>query len=270
MENAVFELYLGELDPLTGEYIKSSIKYEESAIYTSDANGVILEKELPVGTYFLVETKAPDNYQGLESPLKITVSPDGVEIDPQDGSASVVGPSEEGKYVITVINTLIQYPLKLTKVDSLDNVTKLSGAKFTLYKDKACNETVKTETTSADGVLTFEALTPGTYYLKETEAPSGYTLLSETFAVTIDKDGKISIQEFNKDGNKVDVPVRISLADSTDTSSEKGIIVKNCKLYSLPSTGGRGIYWYLIIGMLLMMAASMIVYKNKCKEVLKS
>lgn len=35
------------------------------------------------------------------------------------------------------------------------------------------------------------------------------------------------------------------------------------EIYELPSTGGTGIYWYTIGGMLLMMSASLILYKNK-------
>ena len=46
------------------------------------------------------------------------------------------------------------------------------------------------------------------------------------------------------------------------------ITVQNEVIYELPSTGGSGIYWYSICGMLLMMAAAWIIYKNKCREVL--
>ena len=46
------------------------------------------------------------------------------------------------------------------------------------------------------------------------------------------------------------------------------ITVQNEVIYELPSTGGSGIYWYSICGMLLMMAADRTIYKNKCREVL--
>ncbi len=39
--------------------------------------------------------------------------------------------------------------------------------------------------------------------------------------------------------------------------------------YKLPSTGGMGIYWYIISGILLMAGAALVVYKNRCREVLK-
>ena len=43
---------------------------------------------------------------------------------------------------------------------------------------------------------------------------------------------------------------------------------ENTPVYALPSTGGTGIYLYMIGGMLLMGAAAWILYKNKCREVL--
>ena len=45
---------------------------------------------------------------------------------------------------------------------------------------------------------------------------------------------------------------------------------ENEALYSLPEAGGPGIYWYIFSGVLLMAGALLIIYKNKCKEVLKS
>ena len=53
-------------------------------------------------------------------------------------------------------------------------------------------------------------------------------------------------------------------------TAEKGVVIEltNQKVYTLPSTGGSGIYWYMIGGMVLMSTAAWILYKNKCKEVL--
>ena len=55
-----------------------------------------------------------------------------------------------------------------------------------------------------------------------------------------------------------------------DASAETGVVIKlaDKKVYVLPETGGSGIYWFSICGMLLMMAAAWIIYKNKCREVL--
>ena len=71
---------------------------------------------------------------------------------------------------------------------------------------------------------------------------------------------KISVSELG-------VPT-ITNEDGTAVNAEGNLYrFYNYKLYELPSTGGRGIFWYLISGMLLMMAAALILYKNKCREV---
>ena len=44
----------------------------------------------------------------------------------------------------------------------------------------------------------------------------------------------------------------------------------NAKIYTLPSTGGPGIFGYMIGGTLLLMAAALLLYKMKREEVLKS
>ena len=46
------------------------------------------------------------------------------------------------------------------------------------------------------------------------------------------------------------------------------LTIKNDVVYDLPSTGGTGIYLYMIGGMMLMLIAVWILYKNKCREVL--
>ena len=46
------------------------------------------------------------------------------------------------------------------------------------------------------------------------------------------------------------------------------IQIKNEALYDLPSAGGSGIFWYLISGTAFLMAASLILYRMKRKEVL--
>ena len=68
---------------------------------------------------------------------------------------------------------------------------------------------------------------------------------------------------------KDDQSVEVQLNEvPVDESDDGAFFIENIKLYSLPSTGGSGIYWYMISGMVLMSTAAWILYKNKCKEVL--
>lgn len=61
--------------------------------------GVLLNEELDVGTYWLVETKAPDGYNRRTDPFVITVSPTGVS------APDVITPNGEGIYIIEISNS---------------------------------------------------------------------------------------------------------------------------------------------------------------------
>ena len=57
----------------------------------------------------------------------------------------------------------------------------------------------------------------------------------------------------------------------SDTGNESYVmIIQNEAIYELPSTGGHGIFVYTIGGTLLLMAATLLLYKMKREEVLKS
>lgn len=96
--------------------------------------------------------------------------------------------------LITVNGTTLQkyikvytpkYQLKITKVSTLDE-KKLSGAKFQVCSDSACTKVLGTVTTGSDGTAVYTSLpNPGTYYVKETEAPKGYSLNSSPQKVTV-------------------------------------------------------------------------------------
>ena len=98
---------------------------------------------------------------------------------------------------------------------------------------------------------------PGTYTLKEIKAPTGYVLSSNTYTLQITKTGALKAVKVN------DTELTPELQDG-----KYQILIENAVIYNLPNSGGSGIYWFSICGMLLMMAAAWIIYKNKCREVL--
>ena len=143
------------------------------------------------------------------------------------------------------------------KVDIQTPTTKLSGAEFDLYKADAdgnkTNEQVGTTYTSdSNGGIAIENLPIGKYVLVETKAPAGYQCSAIPWKITVANDRTITVT-YNGD------PVVLS---------NNIYQLTNAKVYSLPESGGNGIYWYMIGGMVLMSTAAWILYKNKCREVL--
>mgnify|MGYP004446892591 FL=1 len=193
-------------------------------------------------------------------------------------------------------NDVAETELILTKADSTDETVLLAGAEFQIYKDEALTDVLSfysdaTKTTQVDVLTTdtngqFHAYgipykTDGStvYYMKETKAPTGYIILQDVIKLEIAADGKITFTYgYMSKGNDpkwtaYDQSVTFDVAsrmktnlDQDDTTND--VLIKDPPLYSLPSTGGMGIYWYMISGVLLMLAAAMIYIKNRRKEVL--
>lgn len=161
----------------------------------------------------------------------------------------------------TITNTLKWSAKKVSEKWGEDDTTTagvgLSGAEFEL---KSGTTVIATGVSETNGNITW---TPnnsynlftlnGEYTIHETKAPAGYVLNAEDWTVTFENGLLTKLNANNVKG-----------------TAEKGVVIElgNKKLYSLPSTGGTGIYLYMIGGMLLMFAAVWILYKNKCKEVL--
>lgn len=156
----------------------------------------------------------------------------------------------------TIKNTLIW---KIKKLASEDQ-TPLKGAKFEL-KD-IDNNVVATGISKEDGMVSWEPAEGkdlnylnGTYRLHETQAPQGYVVSEKDWTLTF-ADGLLT----HLDDKEV-----------KGTATE-GVIVEitNTRVYELPSTGGSGIFVYTISGTLLLIAATLLLYKMKREGALKN
>lgn len=144
----------------------------------------------------------------------------------------------------------------------------LSGAKFELVKDsKVCY----TGESKSDGFVewykdetkvSLSEIEKATYTLRETSAPAGYAKNEVQWTIAI-TDTTVTITGAN---GKTLIPTQ--LENPTTGKTYDAYTYENTPVYALPSTGGTGIYLYMIGGMLLMFAAVWILYKNQCKEVL--
>ena len=176
---------------------------------------------------------------------------------------------------IEIINSYT-VSIDLVKYGSSFEGNKLTGAEFSLYQGNLGNVGMEWERTpmadyrqiSVSPTGTPELTLPSGYYmLKETKAPDDYQLLDEEIYFKVENGNVSLINSLTGEELRDD-----DLPDMWEVSTDGGTItikIKNNILYELPSAGGPGIYWYTIGGMLLMIAGTLVLYKNKRREVLK-
>ena len=181
--------------------------------------------------------------------------------NPEDGGTL-------GKAIFT--NEPVYSDWQIIKVSASSHDVRLAGAIFELQSTTDTNVKYYGKSGDAGIVKWYQnyqnndvsgeitgKLPTGTYTLKEIKAPTGYTLSSNTYTLQITKTGALKTVQLNGEN------VTPALQDG-----KYQILIENAVIYNLPNSGGSGIYWFSICGMLLMMAAAWIIYKNKCREVL--
>lgn len=173
-----------------------------------------------------------------------------------------------GKAIFT--NEPVYSDWQIIKVSASSHDVRLAGAIFELQSTADTNVKYYGKSGDAGIVKWYQnyqnndvsgeitgKLPTGTYTLKEIKAPTGYTLSNNTYTLQITKTGALKTVQLNGEN------VTPALQDG-----KYQILIENAVIYNLPNSGGSGIYWFSICGMLLMMAAAWIIYKNKCREVL--
>lgn len=143
------------------------------------------------------------------------------------------------------------FELTVLKVDAATKaaITDKSAA-FTVYTDSACQNVHANGAeakTNDEGKVTFTGFAAGTYYIKETVAPTGYSLNSTVFTVVISDSGVITY-----DGN----------------SSVAYLTVEDTPIV-LPQTGGMGTMVFTIVGASLIVCAGVLFIVARRKKASK-
>ena len=151
--------------------------------YTADGSRAAL-RDLPPGTYFVKETYVPD---GCKYKLDSTVYRMTFTFNNDTNHLAVLNVKDEpeGSSGVKVI--------KKSSVPTLTDgnlLYSLSSAEFTVYKSRTDAEQkanpFMTLTTDENGVSTVIEIDLGTYYVRETKAPTGFELSNEIKELVID------------------------------------------------------------------------------------
>lgn len=159
------------------------------------------------------------------------------------------------------------YQFIVVKQDGDNTDTKLSGAEFKLYSDQSATKEVAVSlakgvytvdpngtavlTTGTDGKITVNGLDSGTYYLKETKAPSGYKLDDTVRKVTVTPDSAVAKAQ---NGEAITYKVNDDSNHTMTIDNYKG---------SLPSTGGMGIVLMVVAGVLLIAGGMISIMRRR-------
>ena len=182
----------------------------------SDANGRVSFDSVRYGMYELRETKGLPGYLTVEKPLGVVVTADGATID-----------------LGQVVNTAERGAIRLLKTDAKTG-DPLAGATFAIYRVEedgtVAEEPSDTQVSGADGIVSFENLTVGDYEIRETNAPTGWLVSTDTISAKVSADGqvvdagRVNNERIRADiiAHKVDSQTHAGLAGATFVLEREG------------------------------------------------
>ena len=185
------------------------------------------------------------------------------------------GANSDGFYSLVIegdafTNTMTtQVDLQIVKTDSVNKTKLLPGATFTLTKTGTENtEGSLTATTDKDGIATFANIQRGaTYYLRETEAPTGYMTAGPWILKVEESTATLYPATEGENGgltesSETGTPLTVSGSDPIVFSAA---ISDQSWGYELPDTGGAGTTSYTAGGLALIFGAATLMYVH-CKR----
>lgn len=193
--------------------------------------------------YATVGNKAPIN-TAMKNTTYLTYGENNLETDKSE--------TETYTYGIPVFKyTGTNTPLADAKfiLSKVENATEADAIKFTsngaFYRytiDQTNGGGNTTLVSPTEGRFEIQGLEAGTYYLKETEAPKGYNKIQKSIKIEILEDGSIKV-----DNNAITGDVRVQ--------NNTGSI--------LPSTGGMGTTLIYVVGSILVLASSIVLFSKR-------
>ncbi|MBM6668072.1 SpaH/EbpB family LPXTG-anchored major pilin [Lacrimispora saccharolytica] len=242
----------GESDPLVAgtDYIVTD--YADQSELTIDFSGTKYNADY-AGKKVTIEYTAivGSGNEHLKNDIETNLDPDGDSVTSDEVAVKVIKTEDDAETVIsgaefTIYEAVDQATEGYTTTEDVSVVTRDGQAvnNMTLYLKVADD----VRTTGNDGTVTFVGLDADkTYYVKETNAPTGYQLSEYYYAVGTTTEAATSTDKVN---------VYNDFADLT---------VINENLSSLPSTGGIGTTIFTIGGCAIMVTAAGLYFATRKK-----
>lgn len=207
----------------------------EQTIRKQTANGKALFYGLTKNTiYKLEETKAPEGYLPTEDSVQYVVFADSDSFNDLkigEKAVTVYNVSDKGYFqTVTVTNTPTRGCIVGHKQDIV-GAGGLAGATIGLFNDETKEPALQTTESGEFGQFNFNNLTPGTYYIKELQAPKGY-YLNETPV-------KVILTDANCAPNSA--PVTVDVNKNPIVIEDEAIPVKGCIIGQKTDTAGKSL-----------------------------
>ena len=191
---------------------------------TTNEDGYVISKKLPLGEYYLVETKTNSNYILNKEKYYF-------ELKETDATTPIVLEYYEA------INYLRNGNLEIIKKDA-DNGKVVPNTKIEIYTEN--DELIYTGMTNEDGKIILNKLPIGKYYIIETVASEGYRINNEKIYFEIKRNNqnvkvtlknekiksKVIIHKVDESNNSLN-GVHINIYDENDKIIYKGVTDKD-------------------------------------------
>lgn len=275
MENAYQISYTGTTDEETGEGATAfTVRFSSEWILENGGKGITI-------SYSAIMTGEGVNDEAHTNNAELTYTNNpGTHTGGQKDIEKVYTFDIDGEVTGDILK-------KVKPGETNEETVALQDAQFTLYteydeeKKDVVSDSIYTNATNTTGISTSDAngkiyytgLAAGTYYLKETQAPEGYTLNNTVYKIDIDatiEDEELkswTIKVTDMATNK-DVTNDFTVENETVSKGEDNTTteIMNTTISQLPSTGGMGTTIFTIGGCVIMVTAAGLYFATRKKE----